>query len=111
MGAQPVGRALHGFELFHFTVGPQLAAGGAAGGVLSLSAGQRFPVHRHHGNEVTYVLEGITVADGRVYGPSSQIEMPKDTSHDYQAAPRARSRDHGATPEHQLRVAFLPHQG
>ena len=81
------GRALQGSELFHFPVGPQLAAGGAAGGVLRLAAGQRFPVHRHHGNEVTYVLEGGYLADGRVYGPGSQIEMPGDTSHDYQAAP------------------------
>jgi quercetin dioxygenase-like cupin family protein len=82
-----LGRALHGSELFHFTVGPQLAAAGAAGGVLRLDAGQNFPVHRHHGNEVTYVLEGGYMADGRVYGPGSQIEMPGDTSHDYQAAP------------------------
>jgi anti-sigma factor ChrR (cupin superfamily) len=55
--------------------------------VLRLGAGQTFPVHRHHGNEVTYVLEGGYVADGRVYGPGSQIEMPGDTSHAYQAAP------------------------
>jgi hypothetical protein len=82
-----LGRALHRSELFHFAVGPQLAAGGAAGGVLRLDAGQRFPVHRHQGNEVTYVLEGGYVADGRVYGPGSQIEMPGDTSHDYEAAP------------------------
>ena len=91
-GARPwerslLGRALHRSELFHFAVGPQLAAAGAAGGVLRLEAGQRFPVHRHQGNEVTYVLEGGYVADGRVYGPGSQIEMPGNTSHDYEAAP------------------------
>ena len=82
-----LGRALQGSELFHFPVGPELAAAGGAGGVLRLGAGQRFPVHRHHGNEVTYVLEGGYTADGRVYGPGSQVEMPGDTSHDYQAAP------------------------
>jgi ChrR Cupin-like domain len=82
-----LGRPLRGSELFHFPAGPLLAAGGAAGGVLRLGAGQSFPVHRHQGNEVTYVLEGGYLADGRVYGPGSQIEMPGDSRHDYQAAP------------------------
>jgi putative transcriptional regulator len=73
-------------ELFHFTVGPRLAAAGAAGGVLRLQAGAAFPVHSHHGNEVTYVLEGGYLADGRIYGPGAAIEMTGGTCHDYRAA-------------------------
>jgi quercetin dioxygenase-like cupin family protein len=82
-----LGVQLHGSELFHFPVGPQLRATGAAGGVLRVGAGVTFPQHRHHGDEVTYVLEGGYLADGRVHGPGSTIEMTGGTAHDYQAAP------------------------
>jgi hypothetical protein len=82
-----LGVPLAAAELFHFAVGPRLAAGGGAGGVLRLRAGGSFPVHRHHGNEVTYVLEGGYLADGTVYGPGSSIQMISGTSHDYRAAP------------------------
>jgi anti-sigma factor RsiW len=81
------GVELKGTELFHFPVGPTLAATGAAGGVLRVRAGVAFPPHRHHGNEVTYVLEGGYVADGRVHGPGSAIEMIGGSSHDYRSAP------------------------
>jgi putative transcriptional regulator len=81
-----MGVTLQRAELFHFAVGPRLAAAGAAGGVLRLQAGCAFPVHTHHGTEVTYVLEGGYVADGRVYGPGAAIEMTGGTSHDYRAA-------------------------
>jgi hypothetical protein len=82
-----LGVELKGTELFHFPVGPRLAATGAAGGVLRVRAGVAFPPHRHHGNEVTYVLEGGYVAGGRVYGPGSAIEMSGGSSHDYRSAP------------------------
>jgi quercetin dioxygenase-like cupin family protein len=82
-----LGVPLHGCELFHFPVGPHLRESGAAGGVLHVRAGATFPQHRHHGDEVTYVLEGGYVAGGRVHGPGSTIAMSAGTAHDYQAAP------------------------
>lgn len=82
-----LGVRLKGAELFHFQVGPALAATGGAGGVLRVRAGATFPQHRHHGDETTYVLEGGYLADGRVYGPGSTVEMAADSAHDYRAAP------------------------
>ena len=82
-----LGVQLHGSELFHFPVGPRLRETGAAGGVLRVKAGVTFPQHRHHGNEVTYVLEGGYIADGRTYGPGSSIEMTGGSEHDYRSAP------------------------
>lgn len=82
-----LGVTLQGAELFHFTVGPRLRETGAAGGVLRVRAGGIFPRHRHHGDEITYVLEGGYIAAGRTYGPGSTVEMPPGTTHDYQAAP------------------------
>jgi hypothetical protein len=43
-------------ELFHFPVGPRLRETGAAGGVVRIRAGETFPQHRHHPDEITYVL-------------------------------------------------------
>jgi len=82
-----MGVALHGAELFHFAVGPQLGAEGAAGGVLRVRPGVTFPRHSHHGSEITYVLDGGYVADGRSYGPGTQIEVIAGTAHDYRSAP------------------------
>lgn len=82
-----MGVALTGAELFHFPVGPRLAATGAAGGVLRVQPNVTFPRHSHGGNEVTYVLEGGYVADGRTYGPGARVEVPGDTVHDYRSAP------------------------
>jgi quercetin dioxygenase-like cupin family protein len=86
-----LGKPLDGAELFHFAVGPALAASGGAGGVLRLRAGARFPMHRHHGDEVTFVLEGgyREAGDGAgpIHGPGSVIERSGDSAHDYQAAP------------------------
>jgi quercetin dioxygenase-like cupin family protein len=83
-----LGVRLQGAELFHFPVGPRLRETGAAGGVVRIRAGVRFPRHRHHGDEVTYVLEGGYVDDGgRVHGPGSAIAMSTGTEHHYQAAP------------------------
>jgi len=80
-----LGVRLEGTELFHFQVGPRLA--GAAGGVVRVRAGLTFPRHTHHGNEITYVLEGGYRSDGRVYGPGSAIEVTTGTEHAYAAAP------------------------
>jgi quercetin dioxygenase-like cupin family protein len=82
-----MGVALETSELFHFAVGPALAAAGAAGGVLRVRAGGSFPAHHHDGDETTYVLEGACVADGRVCGPGSTIEMARGTTHDCRATP------------------------
>jgi quercetin dioxygenase-like cupin family protein len=82
-----LGVHLHGSELFHFPVGPRLQESGAAGGVLRVRAGVTFPPHTHHGDEVTYVLEGGYVADGRTHGPGSILSMAGGSAHDYRAAP------------------------
>jgi putative transcriptional regulator len=81
------GVRLQGTELFHFQVGPRLAADGAAGGVVRVRAGVTFPRHTHHGNETTYVLEGGYVTGGRTYGPGSRLEVTTGTEHAYVAAP------------------------
>jgi quercetin dioxygenase-like cupin family protein len=82
-----LGVKLHGSELFHFPVGPRLRETGAAGGVVRIRAGVKFPQHRHHGDEVTFVLEGGYIAGGRTYGPGSTIPAPGGTEHHYQSAP------------------------
>jgi quercetin dioxygenase-like cupin family protein len=82
-----LGVELHGAELFHFPVGPRLAATGGAGGVVRIRPGVSFPMHRHHGDETTYVLEGGYVVDGQVLGPGSVIEMSAGSEHQYQSAP------------------------
>jgi quercetin dioxygenase-like cupin family protein len=82
-----MGVALKGAELFHFGVGPRLAASGAAGGIVRIHPDVTFPMHSHNGSEVTYVLEGGYCADGRVYGPGSRIEVTGDVVHDYRSAP------------------------
>jgi hypothetical protein len=82
-----MGVALQGAELFHFGVGPRLAATGAAGGIVRIHPNVAFPMHSHNGNEVTYVLEGGYCADGRTYGPGSRIEVTGDVIHDYRSAP------------------------
>jgi putative transcriptional regulator len=81
------GVRLQGTELFHFQVGPGLAAAGAAGGVVRVRAGVTFPRHTHHGNETTYVLEGGYVTGGRTYGPGTALEVTTGTEHVYVAAP------------------------
>lgn len=82
-----LGVALEGAELFHFGVGPRLAAAGAAGGVVRIRPNVTFPLHSHTGNEVTYVLEGGYCADGRIYGPGSRLEVTSEVVHDYASAP------------------------
>jgi hypothetical protein len=81
-----LGVPLGGAELFHFAVGPDLAATGAAGGVLRLRPEVVFPRHRHHGDETSYVLEGGYCVDGQVHGPGSTIEMSAGSQHDYRSA-------------------------
>jgi quercetin dioxygenase-like cupin family protein len=82
-----LGHQLQGAELFHFAVGPTLAATGAAGGVVRIRPQVTFPLHRHHGNETTYVLQGGYLVDGHIHGPGSVIEMTTGSEHDYRSAP------------------------
>jgi quercetin dioxygenase-like cupin family protein len=82
-----LGVELASAELFHFPVGPRLRETGAAGGVVRIRAGATFPQHRHNGDELTFVLEGGYIADGRTYGPGATIPMSGGTEHHYQAAP------------------------
>jgi putative transcriptional regulator len=82
-----LGVPLQGARLFHFTVGPTLAAAGAAGGVVRIAPGVTFPRHTHQGPEVTYVLEGGYCVDERVYHPGSSIEVTGDAAHTYRSAP------------------------
>jgi quercetin dioxygenase-like cupin family protein len=92
------GVALETSELFHFAVGPTLAAGGAAGGVLRIRAGGSFPAHHHDGDETSYVLEGACDVDGHALGPGAIIEMKRGSTHDCRA-----------TPERDLVVMVLHH--
>ena len=78
---------LAGIELFHFPVGPTLAADGAAGGVLRLRPGATFPHHSHGGDETNFVLEGAMRVDNQLVGPGAAVEIAKGASHTYSAAP------------------------
>ena len=84
---QLLGVPLEATELFHFPVGPRLAATGAAGGVLRVRAGSAFIAHRHTGDEVTYVLEGGCLDGACLLGPGERIVMEAGTSHDLRSAP------------------------
>jgi putative transcriptional regulator len=78
---------LPGVELFHFPVGPTLAAEGAAGGVLRLRPGAIFPRHTHGGEETTFVLEGALRMDKQLVGPGATIVTSKGDVHTFTAAP------------------------
>lgn len=78
---------LPGVELFHFPVGPTLAADGAAGGVLRLRPGAVFPRHTHGGEETTFVLEGALRMDQQLVGPGATIVTSKGDVHTFTAAP------------------------
>lgn len=78
---------LPGIELFHFPVGPTLAADGAAGGVLRLRPGATFPRHTHGGDETNFILEGAMRIDQQLAGPGAMITVAKGASHEYSASP------------------------
>jgi len=78
---------LPGIELFHFPVGPTLAADGAAGGVLRLRPGATFPRHTHGGDETNFILEGAMQVDNQLAGPGTMIAVAKGASHEYSASP------------------------
>jgi putative transcriptional regulator len=78
---------LPGTELFHFQVGPHLAVGGAAGGVLRLRPGATFPRHTHGGEETTFVLEGALRIENQLVGPGATFDAAMGATHEFSAAP------------------------
>jgi hypothetical protein len=75
-------KGLPGLEFAHFDPGPPLAEAGADAGFIRFEPGSAFPRHKHLvGREITFVLEGTLVDDGREFGPGSVIELDRDSEH------------------------------
>ena len=74
-----------GLRLIHFSAGPAVTASDT--GFVRLAAGMEFPRHRHVDKEMTIVLEGTMIDNGRTYGPGSVVEWDADSVHVYYAGP------------------------
>jgi hypothetical protein len=75
-----------GIRYFHFTPGPAAAAPEA--GIVQLRPGATFPRHRHIGDEVSLVLDGILIDDaGLRHAPGSIMPSPAGSEHAYTAGP------------------------
>ncbi|HVT09102.1 MAG TPA: cupin domain-containing protein [Polyangia bacterium] len=74
-----------GVSYFHFTPGPGGPA--PAAGIVRVRPGAVFPRHRHLAAEVSFVLDGVLVEDGRRQGPGSVLEAAGGSEHEYTAAP------------------------
>jgi len=76
-----------GAQLLHFSAGPRAA--GADNGLVRLTAGARFPTHRHLGTERGLVLEGgyRDEPSGQIYRAGDLHEMHEGSSHAYTALP------------------------
>jgi hypothetical protein len=73
---------LPGISLIHFASGPNAIAPDT--GFVRLSRGLRFPMHRHLGHEINYVLEGaVRDDDGTLYLPGEAIVMGPHTTHSF----------------------------
>jgi hypothetical protein len=73
---------LQGIFVMHFAGGPNALAPDT--GFVRLAAGLKFPVHRHLGPEVNYVLEGALLnGDGTLYLPGEAAALNKGTVHDF----------------------------
>lgn len=73
-----------GVRFVHFEAGPPLA--GADTGFVRFDAGAMFPPHRHHGRELTFILEGtLRFSTGEVLQPGDEVVMAADTRHFVQA--------------------------
>ncbi|HMI91553.1 MAG TPA: cupin domain-containing protein [Polyangiales bacterium] len=69
-----------GIFVMHFDGGPNALA--ADNGFVRLAAGLQFPMHRHFGPEVNYVLEGaLRDGDGTLYLPGEGIVKNVESSH------------------------------
>jgi len=75
-----------GIRYFHFSPGPAGAAPEA--GIVRLRPGALFPRHRHLGDEVSLVLDGVLVDDDRRrHGPGTVLASPAGSEHAYHAGP------------------------
>ena len=73
---------LPGIQLIHFDGGP--AAVGADTGFVKFVAGLQFPNHKHHGDEVNYVMSGVLIdGDGTRYGPGEAIIKTVSDTHSF----------------------------
>ena len=73
-----------GVHYFHFSPGPAAAAPEA--GIVRLRPGATFPRHRHIGDEVSLILDGVLIDDaGRRHGPGSVIPSAAGSEHAYTA--------------------------
>jgi putative transcriptional regulator len=72
--------------LFHLQPGPAVA--GALVGFVRVAAGERFPWHRHLGDEQVLVLQGaIREEDGRVFRAGQLAAAPGGSGHAFTALP------------------------
>jgi putative transcriptional regulator len=73
-------------QLFHLTTGPAVAA--ALAGFVRVKAGERFPYHRHLGEEQVLVLQGgLRDDDGTVLRRGDVARAPADSAHSFVALP------------------------
>jgi hypothetical protein len=72
-----------GVWYFHFP--PGAASGFAEAGIVRVAKGARFPMHRHLGPEVNYVLEGTMHEGGVIDGPGTAKWQQAGSTHDYRA--------------------------
>lgn len=71
-----------GISLMHFAAGPNAIAPDS--GFVRFPKGLRFPMHRHLGHEINYVLEGaVRDGDGTLYLPGQAIVMAPHTTHEF----------------------------
>lgn len=72
-----------GVQYFHFTPGP--GAPTPQAGIVRLRPGAVFPRHRHLAREVSFVLDGVLIEDGRRHGPGAVVESAAGSEHAYAA--------------------------
>lgn len=82
---QPTGAP--GVSFVHFRAGPALA--GTDTGFVRFEAGASFPGHRHHGRELTFVLEGVLhFSTGETLRPGDEIILGPEDRHSVAAGDR-----------------------
>jgi anti-sigma factor ChrR (cupin superfamily) len=76
-----------GVSLFHFDGGPN--APYADVGLVRFAPNVVFPMHRHLGDELFFVLEGIyeDLTAGGVHGPGAQVLLRTGTAHTFRVGP------------------------
>ncbi len=73
-----------GIALVHFDGGPQAMA--ADTGWVRLASGLQFPMHRHHGREMNYILQGqIKFSDEpKIMGPGECVLKEPGSTHSFE---------------------------